>query len=233
MPLHLLSLMLSQLDSMMPTLASAILSHSSLYAAFAEDRDRIVRAILRNQISPELMVYAFPTYLAGLPGFDPCDFSNIESFLRLHIDRVFEFRLPVQPDLFTKPGPVEMHLASTLSKTHAIIEHFTTEFVQDTLPLRRTELGLLQDDSNPTSSAELFRIHRAMYRYQLYCNLFRHPYNQQQRRRLGTVLVVYFFARFSPWANEQLACIHDYFERVLSHGTVTAFGALCSRGRLC
>lgn len=226
MPLHLLSLVLALLDST-PTLASAILSHSSLYAAFDEDRDRIIRSILRNQISPELMVYAFPTYLSTLPSFDPHDLEKTRSFLRLHIERVFEFRLPVQPDLWTNPGPVDIHLATTLSRRQVVIEKFTRDFVQDTLPLRRAELGLpLDDDRNLASDAEVFRIHRAMYRYQLYCNIFRHTCNVQQLGRWGTSLALYFFAQFSPWVNEQLACIHDYFERVLSRGTVTLRRAL-------
>jgi hypothetical protein len=35
-----------------------------------------------------------------------------------------------------------MGLASQLSKTHVLVEHFTKSFLQDTLPLARGELGL-------------------------------------------------------------------------------------------
>jgi hypothetical protein len=55
-----------------------------------------------------------------------------------------------------------------------------------------------------------------MYRYLLYCNLFRS--DTPLDRGLESPITLYFFQKFSPWVNEQLACVHDYFERVLSRG---------------
>ncbi|KAK4038996.1 hypothetical protein C8A01DRAFT_16975 [Parachaetomium inaequale] len=213
MPLHLLSIVLSQLDNT-TSLASAIFSHSSLFAAFSEDRDRIIRTIFRNQIPPALLGYAFLTSRASSPDLDRCDFDNIGNcFSDFYFD--FNFGCRVREHILTSESPLDVRLVNTLSRTHAIIEHFTRDLVQDTLPLARTELGLR--GKHGATDLEVFRIQRAMYCFQVYCNLFRHPYDRPQRRRLGTVLAVYFFGEnYSPWVHEQLACIHDYFERVLS-----------------
>lgn len=237
MPLHLLTLVLAQLDSIQ-SLSAAIRSHSSLLAAFNEHRDRVVRAILSNQIPPSLMRYAVPTYFASAPDFDRYDFEKMSSLLSDHyyhdafapptswhrgsdLPLLYdEYREPVWYDIFAKPGPVDLSFASALSRTHSIIEYFTRDFLRDTLPLVRRHLGLPRRDHTSASADEIYRIHRAMYRFQLYCNLFRSPYTRGQRHReFSAILSVRFFGSFSPWVNEQLACIHDYFELVLSRGS--------------
>ncbi|MCJ1402995.1 hypothetical protein MMC11_006217 [Xylographa trunciseda] len=66
----------------------------------------------------------------------------------------------------------------------------------------------------PFSSTERRRIERAFYRFELYCNLFRERkygddrFSPEEQRDI-------FFASYTPWENEQLACIHDYlFDRL-------------------
>ena len=216
MPVHLLSMVLCQLDNT-TSLASAIFSHSSLYAAWMEDRHRIVRTVLRNQIPPAVEPYVFLTHLAGSPDVDHDDLSQLRRFLTRHIYFPFKFTSPPREALFSKSNPVDIRLASSLSRTHAIVEHFTKHFVQDTLPVARKELGLRGKQG--ATDDEVFRIQRSMYRYQMYCNLFGHPYDRDKRRRLEAPLSVRFFRPYSPWVNEQLAAVHDYFERVLSRGT--------------
>lgn len=216
MPLHLLALVLSQLDSI-PTLASAILAHSSFYAAFDEDRNRIARAVLVNQIPPEILDYAVPTYLASSGKIDRSDLRSISKFLTRQFSGVLPARLRWPCELAAERGPVDMNLFSALSRTHCIVEHFTRDFLQDTLPLLPNHLGLRRQACSAASPDEVFRIQRAIYRFQLYCNLFRFPYTRQQiAHDLESLLTVCFFGPFSPWVNEQLACVHDYFERILS-----------------
>lgn len=217
MPLHLLSIVLSQLDNIQ-SLASAIHSHSSLYAAYNEDRDTIVRTIIGNQIPDVIMeFYAFPTYLSSFPDLDRSDIDRLSDILTCSHDFPYIWR-----NCSRAEGrlPINRHLASTISRTHTIIEHFTRDLLEDSLPLVRKHLGLRRRDCSTASDDEVFRIQRAMYRFQLYCNLFQYPYTRKQIfHRLGPILHVYFFNPFSPWVNEQLACIHDYFERVLSRST--------------
>jgi hypothetical protein len=80
MPLHLLSMILAHLDSV-PSLASAIFAHSSFYAAFNEDRDRIVRQIITKQLPPDIMYYARRTHAAGRWDLDRDRLTRIRDFL--------------------------------------------------------------------------------------------------------------------------------------------------------
>ncbi|KAJ9646962.1 hypothetical protein H2204_000654 [Knufia peltigerae] len=57
---------------------------------------------------------------------------------------------------------------------------------------------------------EIRRIQRTLYRFEIYCNLFRArkkppaaAFDVDEHRTV-------FFSKFSPWENEQLGCIHDY-----------------------
>ncbi len=171
MPLHLLSIVLSYLDSAL-TLGSAILSYSSLYAAFKENPDRIMSDILTSQISPETMIYALAAYeVRSIYG---TSLRQIEKFLceRLDFDRPQAIRR-----YCIRPGELDPSVAGTLSRTHTIIQYFAQDFVRDTLPLTRGQLSLERSDCSRASTSEIFRIHRALYRFQLYCSLCRRGEN--------------------------------------------------------
>ncbi|KAK1762115.1 hypothetical protein QBC33DRAFT_623954 [Phialemonium atrogriseum] len=203
------------LDSIQ-SLRSAILSHSSLYVGFRENPDRVISDILNGQMSPETMVYAIAAYEAN--SIDSDDKEQIEDFLM----RWFDFAGPDAPgEYYITPGEQDPSVASALSRTHTIVQYFTRDLVQDTLPLSREELGLERSDHTRASPSEVFRIHRALYRFQGYCNLFFRDEKEfcpdrERTSALCALLHVYFFGLFSTWVNEQLACVHDYLERVLS-----------------
>jgi hypothetical protein len=213
MPLHLLSIVLSHLDNMQ-SLASAIFSHSSLYSAFIEDRGRIVRDIMAGQIPDDMIRYALCTHAATLDDLDRGDERQMDKFLSDNF--LTDLQAPKEP--FALPGPVDLHLASALSRTHSMIQYFTSDLLRDTLPLVHRHLGLRRPGYTVASADEELRVHRAMYRFQLYCNLFRQSFNEPQKSYFASILHARFFHSFSPWVNEQLACINDYFERVLCRG---------------
>lgn len=216
MPLHLISLVLSELDSIQ-SLGSAILSHSSMYAAFNENPKTIMFRILLNQIPPNLMTYAAITHEA----------SKDENRTNRRLKRLFSTSLD-RSDSHT-PEFQEWYLwwrlnhqnsgpafASSLSKTHLLVKHFTRRFLSDTLPLADRDLfGECQHNTKPPSRREIYRIRRAFYRFQLYCNII----NNNPEPLEGPIHRAHlFFKYFSPWVNEQLACIHDYLEGILSKG---------------
>ncbi|KAL2132998.1 hypothetical protein VTI74DRAFT_3036 [Chaetomium olivicolor] len=209
MPLHLLAMVLSRLDNLR-SLASAIFTHPSLYAAFEEDRHRIVRHVIKSEIPPRLMKYALCTYFASSPSLDRGDLQRIVGFLQDN----FGYGGPLPPDPFS--SSIDMHLVSTLSRTHSIVQYFTDDLLRDMLPLVHQHLGLHRPDHISASPDEVFRIQRAMYRFEIYCNLFRYRYTPAELRRLETLIEDHFLGYFSPWVNDQLVCIHHYFERVLS-----------------
>ncbi|KAK3903715.1 hypothetical protein C8A05DRAFT_32529 [Staphylotrichum tortipilum] len=212
LPLHIIAVVLSNLDSMQ-SLANAIFAHSSLYLSFAEDRDRIVASIMAGQIPELIRQYAMYAHATSSASLDRSDMEQIQNFLLSRSIRKFEWIR----DPFVLPGPLDRRLASTLSRTHGIIQHFTRDLLSETPPLARRYLNLDRPGPGCTADEE-FRIHRAMYRFQIYCNLFNHEGNSTRAGiyRMQLLLNVLIFGNFAPWVNEQLGCIHDYFERVLA-----------------
>lgn len=244
LPLHLLSMILAQLDSMQ-SLGSAILSHSLFYHSFHDDTKHIVQCILRNQIPPELMHYAATAFEAKFVRMkNPfCARTLLKSafeglnrppngvhFQEWYLKWVFDHK-GSENSFFNASGRNKhirlchslsaISTASVLSKTHRAVEYFCDQFLSERLPLLQRLVGRhLPGDGHP-SRKELFRIRRALYRFQIYCNLvFRDDTDFHAERRVRQTrnfyLGDYFFGSFSPWVNEQLSCIHDYLEEVLS-----------------
>ncbi len=236
MPLHLLADVLSHLDNMQ-SLASAIFSHSSLYCAFSEDRPGIVARIITGQISKDLMKYAICTHSAAhsLTALERHDQDRVRRFLfdNFYIDR-WDYRLndPFRSMVYPTPA-IDLDLAGAISRTHTMVQYFTSDLLRDTLPLVHQHLGLQRPDWTTASVDEEFRIQRAMYRFQMYCNLFR-DINRDRKSRLDFSVTLHgLFEKFSPWANEQLGCINDYFERVLSRGRSSAHHVPSFRSLFC
>jgi hypothetical protein len=61
-------------------------------------------------------------------------------------------------------------VASIFSKTHAIVDDFCTSFLSERLPLLQGLISRRPSGDRRSSDKELFRIKRAMYLFQIYCN---------------------------------------------------------------
>lgn len=245
LPLHLLSVVLAQLDSMQ-SLGCAILSHSLFYNAFHEDTKRIVRYILKNQIPPELLHYAEATFKSQFVdinhGKEVCILlgSAVESVELKHTAMPFQewclewiFDYPLRgtgvskvsrrrqdKQSYSQMGAIS--IANAISRTYGYVEYFRECFIRERLPLMQKLMGRrVNPENSRPSQMEIFRISRALYRFQMYCNLmFRDVVDFHPGRRVRELrnlhLDRYFMGPFSPWVNEQLCCIHDYLEEVLS-----------------
>lgn len=245
LPLHLLTMVLAQLDSM-ESLGSAILSHSLFYSSFRDDSKHIVQCILKNQIPPELVNYAEAAFkIKFVKNEYGSDFQFLlqpiyEAFDRKHdgvpfregcLDWIFEqhfFGTTVpntsrrHQDSRSYSSMSAISIADAISRTHDHVDYFCERFVRERLPLMEKLVGrqLRTEDRSP-SHMELFRIRRALYRYQIYCNLFFrdevdfHP-GKWVRQSRNAHLDYYILSPFPPWVNEQLSCVHDYLEEVLS-----------------
>lgn len=227
MPLHLLTLILSELDDM-HSLGSAIRSHRLLYAAYQDDINTVLKSILRNQIPPGLMRYAVAAYDARYIGRD--DKKVLEELLVRTLARRDRRGITFQ-ERFLK-SRIENNagapaLAAALSSTHSVVQHFSRRFLADTLPLAPQVFGSARSGSAEASVDEIFRACRALYRFEIYCNLgFRDDHkgdldgdlSQGWSSVLRECQEDTHFRAFSPWVNEQLACMHDYLERELSRG---------------
>lgn len=226
MPLHLLVMVLSRLDDM-HSLGSAIRTHRLLHAAYQDDTNTILKSILRNQIPSDLMRYAVTAYEARrIARYDK---KPLHELLTQSLARRDRRGIPFQERYLRSAienDPGAPALAAALSSTHSVVQHFSRRFLADTLPLAPQVLGPAYSRSAEASADEIFRACRALYRFQIYCNLgFRD--GDDHEGNLGGDLSSsvlrecqddYHFRAFSPWVNEQLACIHDYLERGLSRG---------------
>lgn len=218
LPIHVVRLVLSQLDSMQ-SLGSAILSHSIFYTAFMEDTPGLVGDILSSQMDTRVLPFARAVHeAAAVSNFD---LSKVWSFLdsRLHpmdFDADVWFRL--------KPFQLSPTVAAAISKFHAVVQHFAQDFVGRSIRSGKYPRKFRRQACR-INDTEYFRVQRALYRFQLYCNLFYRNTRDltpdaARRQEIEHLLHMVFFRHFPQWENEQLACIHDYLERVLSDGEI-------------
>ena len=70
---------------------------------------------------------------------------------------------------------------------------------------------LRKTTSKPLSTNETTRIRRALYRYELYCNMF-----GPQNYMLHEHEVMVFLRLFPPWEVEEIGCIHTYLQNRLT-----------------
>ncbi|KAI9775732.1 MAG: hypothetical protein M1839_000934 [Geoglossum umbratile] len=173
------------------SLKSAALSCPSLYHAFSGAETMITTRVLSSQVSNGVL----PEAAAALESsqLDPPTAQGIQNFVKKHLCRR---RLP--------PRSWTLCDALSVGKFHLCLSSFATKFANTSLtnePLR---------SATPTQS-ERDRIERALYRFEIFCNLFRNSNvaNVEDQQDL-------FFTKFSPWEMEQLGCIHDFLIRQVS-----------------
>jgi hypothetical protein len=117
LPLHILAVVLADLDSMQ-SLAAAIFAHPALYASFAEDRDRIVASIMASQIPERIRRYALYTHATGSATLDRSDMQQIQDFLSSRSIRNSEWTR----DPFARPRPrsrSDMELMQRFLSSHS------------------------------------------------------------------------------------------------------------------
>ncbi|KAI0007425.1 hypothetical protein F4779DRAFT_592003 [Xylariaceae sp. FL0662B] len=99
--------------------------------------------------------------------------------------------------------------ALPLERFHKFVHYLAALFAGEALE-RQPRLLALGEQPNP-SCEEIRRFERALYRFQLFCNIVGEldPIEDEELREM-------FFDHFSAWENEQLACLHDFLVRVVA-----------------
>lgn len=204
LPLHLVSDILRMLDNV-SNLPNALLSHPHFYAAYL-DTPSLPLDILRAQISPDLLPVAITAYKSEKSQ----RVGNVETFLR---------------ECSVDGGRLQLSLAQALQvgRLDDALSELRGMFVQ-------ASLGRLYggDGAFKISATETFRISRALYRFQIYRNLFldREVDMFSGESESNTDEKSMFFDMHSPWVNEQMACVYDYVETQLTGGEVLPIDAL-------
>jgi hypothetical protein len=126
-------------------------------------------------------------------------------------------------------------MVAAMERVHLMVGYFTADFAQQAIPRFNRIFGTTRPATS--SPPEELRILRAFYRFQLYCNIFGRKAIDSARQADLTAPVgeewagqtlprkspgdmrrelEYFFWPWPPWANEQLACVFEYLETVIS-----------------
>ncbi|KAK4234785.1 hypothetical protein C8A03DRAFT_37412 [Achaetomium macrosporum] len=191
------------------------LVHASpaFHQQFRLDRRSLLCGCLRKRLRAAA-VDACAAYRPGLDSFsDTRTKESVAEFLKAYQDRRSSATYSIEDEALTEDEAAAM-----------IAFHFT---VIEPLSKRFTNwaLGHLADETGgsphhkPLSATEETRVMRAMYRFQLCCNLFHERYDRPLRHNLDPIDVVkLFFCLFEPWEVEEVVCIHNFskheFDRI-------------------
>lgn len=177
------------------SLRSAALSCRALYNALLSAETIITTRVLLNQVSFDVLPEAYITQEASC--LEPHTEKNVRDFIARHLH---ERRPP--PEIWTLCDAV------LAAKLHACVSELALQFIATTAK-KSPVCG-----TRPATRAETSRVERAMYRFEIFCNLFREFWDSDFLEQLWD----FFFSNFSPWENEQLACVHDYLVQAVSPG---------------
>ncbi|KAF2795333.1 hypothetical protein K505DRAFT_302244 [Melanomma pulvis-pyrius CBS 109.77] len=182
-------------------ISAAALTCRSLLLAFLDAKSLIENKVLRNEIRRDVLPEALAVLnSARMLRQSQRSVSSIQEFL----EENFTFR--IEPH-----GQLASADVYALSRLNDLITRIARRYIACVL---KESPGGQEDVGRRPSKDEVARVHRAFYRFELWCNLFRtHKTNEtilepDQQREV-------FFDRFSPWENEQLACINDYLARAI------------------
>lgn len=229
LPLHLVADILRLLDNIQ-LLPPVVLSHRIFYSALL-DTPSLPLDILRSQIPENLLPLAVAAYTSqksvrDLNGLDA------EAFLTKCYDS------PLQS---IDGGLLHLSLGQAIQvgRIDDALSELREEF---TLCSLRRLYGVNSDESisddQGLSPGEEYRISRALYRFQIYRNLFLdkevldkeqdlfpsgygdddYQDEEEEDTKPDKKQKKLFFDRHSPWVNEQLACVYDYLETRLTGG---------------
>lgn len=232
-PIHGLAIevvaqILAYLDS--GSLLTATRAHPLFYATFQTFQQHILKQILLRLIPLRLLPLAFATYEAA-----SMDYSDWDLIRRL-LDPVHVGQGQASsPSPGLPPSPLTHGVVAAMERVHLMVGYFTADFAQQAIP----RFNRIFETTRPATSSpsEELRILRAFYRFQLYCNIFgrkaidgarqanltAQESGNLERERLPTKSpedmsreLECFFWPWPAWANEQLACVFEYLETVVS-----------------
>lgn len=165
------------------------------------------RQVLINEIGPRVL----PDAIAALEA-SKCNAKDSH--------RVIEYSNKYLKTRPLVPATISLKDGAALAELHRSVSHLASEFHDFALRhLTKEQNELAYDhrdwpqpnsiDGEP-SPAETARLHRALYRFDIYCSLFKDP--EVIRFNLDAVDFqrAHFFNHLSPWETEQLVTMQDY-----------------------
>ena len=192
------------------TLRALILTCPSFYYTFRECESLILAKVLQNQIHPSLMDNALATLQS----------SRMTIWNKETVNDLF--RLYTSGGTLSQSPRWGLRDASILSETHGHVQFFANSFATHALS-HNPVIDLLEMKPNMASLNELIRIERSLYRFQFFCALSNERMRFQGHNFRTFVVQDQEWGRlrfrgFTPWENEQLACICSYLAEIVYKG---------------
>lgn len=200
LPLEIVQNILASLDDI-PSLICAALTGPFLFNALHFSEESIATQVLINQLSPALVHDAITTQKSYRYRERIAPDEEVVRFIERYFDGLREPSLP----------PLRLTISNSLplSQFHKKIRYLSDHLITDMLSENPVS-GRPDLSPQPPLKGELVRIERALYRMEIYYNI----YLNRRTHRLNDA----FFSCLSPWENEQLACVRDCMFRILAPG---------------
>lgn len=215
MSVEIVRMILSALPDV-SSLQTTVFSCPLFYRAFWEAENTIITQILTKQIHDDVIGIATVTLESSyLDSINP-DPESRQALLQF-VDKRLRLRQSPLPRKWLLSD------AARLGRLHCAVEWLADTFVTECFARKP-----LTSSDAPATTLEVRRIQRALYRFEIYCNLFRpgppargsgrqrDPLFYRQQKQL-------FFENFAQLENEQLGCIHDFLFRLISPSEWLAF----------
>ena len=189
------------------SLRAAVISNRQIYSTFVAASISILDAVFCNEFPPGLR----PDAVAAIESkqIPVADADAIRAFLSDH-----EHTHVSRPERWSFSDS----LAAT--KFHEDVRYFAAGFAATVAVYPFTQST--EESRVVFMKTEMERVEQALYRYELYCNLFRHEVHKiygsrepviqsRERRKI-------FFDKFAPWENEHFYTIYEHLWFRLSEG---------------
>jgi hypothetical protein len=207
-----------------PGLRSLILASPGCHATSAETaKEEILHHLAVEQLDEVLRIEAL-TAVRCEYFFDHHDNEAIE--VTAFLDEYGRARAKIAAISSSTADQRDCSLPRSVAESIAVLrlQGAVQEIADDYC--RSVELpSSIQAESKPSnlSKMETLRLHRGIYRYQIYCNLFGGQQNLLARQRTGRMdrakraekqrLLECFLPTFPPWEIQEIACIWQYMGR--------------------
>lgn len=219
LPIHLIAEILRELDHV-GDLPAVLLSCKALYSTLS-DTPSLPLDILRRQIPEDLFDLALTALVSQRSIWEPMGI-DVHHFLANYYDD--PFGLLDSRHLTLNQALHASRLHDAVSQLRDLVSGWGLRVFYSKGPwsFRRRHLfsgrrppDYYEGQRQPLSPTEDYRICRALYRIQIYNNLFFGRYVMLEGDLLQKAL---FFERHSPWVNSQLEFVWEYLENKIRDG---------------
>lgn len=211
LPPEIIELILLEISD--PQSLLAAISCMVFNPCFCEKSDSISAQVLRNHLGVDVLPEAVAAFESSR--LRPHD----ESF----VNEMYNFR---DQYLIRRQGPCKslaLWKALRIAKLHYFVTQLTDRFLFDT-----ASRGPLHGGVSAVTHQERCRVERTFYHFEVYCNIFKNEWSGEPRGGIGCLIprnstvsehqTDFFFTNFAPWEIEQLGCIYDFLDRLVSRG---------------